>query len=546
MAERITVYQCPACTGPLQYDGKIDRLKCEYCGSTFTTQEVEALYREKNAKAEAAAAADKAAAESAASGASAAGFGAGAASGASAAFSGAGAVSGTGAAFSGTGAASGTGAFGADASGAGTGTAADGGWGSEAAHMRAYNCTSCGAELVCDETTAATSCPYCGNPTIIAGKFSGMDRPDYVIPFKVDKKQAVSAFKDYYKGRKLLPSSFASNNHIEEIKGVYVPFWLFSGEVEGQAEYEAYKEDRRRAGDEEIVRREYYDIHREGKMGFEKIPVDASTRMPDDLMDSIEPFNYKELRPFAMEYMPGFMANKYDVSKEECRKRADDRAVNSFKTALAGTVRNYNHVEVKKHSEKIRPERTEYGMLPVWLLSSNWQGQTYQFAMNGQSGKMIGDLPISKGKLAAWVGGVFAVLFALMYFLAFKDSENGMVISAAIGIAAAAITGMVMTSSMKPVARSHSAGAYVGEEGALKLKLQDDRFVRTDEMRRKIEQQQGGSGGPGGAGGVRPGGPGGARPAGPGSAGSLGGGRPGGPGGRPGGRGGRPGGPGGR
>ena len=528
MADRITVYQCPACTGPLQYDGKIDKLKCEYCGSTFTIQEVEALYKEKNAKAEAAAAADQAAAESAASGASAAGFGAGAASGASAAFYGA---------ASGSGAFSGGGASGADASGAGAGTAADGGWGSEAAHMRAYNCTSCGAELVCDETTAATSCPYCGNPTIIAGKFSGMDRPDFVIPFKVDKKQAVSAFKDYYKGRKLLPSSFASDHHIEEIKGVYVPFWLYSGEVEGQAEYDAYKEDRRRAGDEEIVRREYFDIHREGKMGFEKIPVDASTRMPDDLMDSIEPFDYGELRPFAMEYMPGFMANKYDVSKEECRKRADDRAVNSFKTAMAGTVRNYNHVEVRRHSEKIKPERTEYGMLPVWLLSTNWQGKTYQFAMNGQSGKMIGDLPVSKGKLTAWVGGVFAVLFALMYFLAFKDSENGMVISAAISIFAAAITGAVMTGSMKPVARSHSAGAYVGKEGALKLRRQDDRFIRTDEMRRKIEQQ-GGSGGPGGA-----------RPAGPGSAGSLGGGRPGGPGGpggRPGGRGGRSGGPGGR
>ena len=548
MADRITVYQCPACTGPLQYDGKIDKLKCEYCGSTFTIQEVEALYKEKNAKAEAAAAADQAAAESAASGASAAGFGAGAASGASAAFYGA--ASGTGA-FSGTGA-SGTGAFGADASGAGAGTAADGGWGSEAAHMRAYNCTSCGAELVCDETTAATSCPYCGNPTIIAGKFSGMDRPDFVIPFKVDKKQAVSAFKDYYKGRKLLPSSFASDHHIEEIKGVYVPFWLYSGEVEGQAEYDAYKEDRRRAGDEEIVRREYFDIHREGKMGFEKIPVDASTRMPDDLMDSIEPFDYGELRPFAMEYMPGFMANKYDVSKEECRKRADDRAVNSFKTAMAGTVRNYNHVEVRRHSEKIKPERTEYGMLPVWLLSTNWQGKTYQFAMNGQSGKMIGDLPVSKGKLTAWVGGVFAVLFALMYFLAFKDSENGMVISAAISIFAAAITGAVMTGSMKPVARSHSAGAYVGKEGALKLRRQDDRFIRTDELRRKIEQPQ--SDGAGGHGG--PGGPGGGRPGGPGSAGSLGGGRPGGPGGsgvrpggpggRPGGRGGRSGGPGGR
>ena len=334
MAEKITVYQCPACTGPLKFDGTIGKLKCEYCGSTYTTQEIEALYKDKNesaaaADAEAQAKADKA--EQAARKEAAESGDAGAASG----------------------------------------------WGSDAAHMRAYNCTTCGAELLCDETTAATSCPYCGNPTVIPGKFAGVDRPDYVIPFKVDKKQAVNSFKEYYKGRLLLPRSFASDNHIEEIKGVYVPFWMFSGEIDGRAQYEAYKEDKRRVGDEEITRREHYDVFREGSMKFSKIPVDASTKMPDDLMDSIEPFDYKEMRPFGMEYMPGYMANKYDVSKEQSRKRADERAVSSFRTALRNSVKNYNGVDVRQQSEKINPEKAEYGMLPVWLLSSNWQGQTY-------------------------------------------------------------------------------------------------------------------------------------------------------------------------
>ena len=127
--------------------------------------------------------------------------------------------------------------------------------------MRAYNCTTCGAELICDETTAATSCPYCSNPTVIPGKFAGVDRPDYVIPFKVDKKQAVSSFKELLQGKELLlPTSFESQNHIEEIKGVYVPFWMFSGGVEGSAQSEAYEEDQSgAAAEEEIVTRKYYD-----------------------------------------------------------------------------------------------------------------------------------------------------------------------------------------------------------------------------------------------------------------------------------------------
>ena len=446
MAEKITVYQCPACTGPLSFDGKIGKLKCDYCGTTYTTQEIEALYADKNKSAAAADATAQKKADEAEAAATAAAFGASGASEAS-------------------------------------------GWGSDAAHMRAYNCTTCGAELICDETTAATKCPYCGNPSVIPGKFAGVDRPDYVIPFKVDKKQAVSSFKEYYKGRLLLPKSFESDNHIEEIKGVYVPFWMFSGVVEGRAQYEAVKEDRRRAGNEEIVRQEHYDVYREGTMSFSKIPVDASTKMPDDLMDSIEPFNYKEMRTFGMEYMPGYLANKYDVSKEESRKRADDRAVGSFRTALQGSVKNYDSVNVRQQSEKIKPGKAEYGMLPVWLLSSNWEGT------------------VSKPKLAAWVTGIFAVVFALLYFLILKQEGDSLLISGAIAFIVAAITGAVMNSSMKPVAKSHSAGAYISEGGALQLTRHDDRFVRTTETRRQVQNSGGsGSGGAGGAG--KPGGPG--------------------------------------
>ena len=441
MAERTTVYQCPACTGPLHFDGKLGKLKCDYCGSAFTLQEAEDFYREKNKKA---ANADKEAhkkADEAEAAAKEAGY---------------------------------------------AGGASD--WGSDAAHMRAYHCTKCGAELICDDTTAATSCPYCGNNTVIPGKFAGVDRPDYVIPFKVEKKQAVDSFKNYYKGKLLIPSSFESENHIEEIKGVYVPFWMFSGRIEGSAEYETYEESRRRDGDEEVTIRKYYEVFREGEMSFDKIPVDASTKMPDDLMDSIEPFDYKEMRPFAMEYMPGYFANKYDVTKEESRGRADDRAMQSFRAALKDSVKNYNNIRVMQQTERIHPEKAEYGMLPVWLLSSNFQGKNYLLAMNGQSGKMIGDLPISKAKLAAWVVGVFAAVFALMHFLIFKQNGDSAIISGVVAFIAAAVTGAMMSSSMKPVAKSHSAGAYIAGGGSLKLRRHGDRYVRTLETRNKVQK----------------------------------------------------------
>ena len=457
MAEKITAYQCPACTGPLHFDGKIGKLKCDYCSSTYTAEEVRAIYAEKN---KTAAETDRKSQEKAS-----------AAAKNDAAAAGAGLSA---------------------AAGAGSSAAREAGeadenydWGSDAAHMRAYNCTNCGAELICDETTAATSCPYCGNNTVIPGRFAGALRPDYVIPFKVDKKQAIEAFKKYYKGRKLLPSSFESENHIEEIKGVYVPFWMFSGRIEGSAVYEAYEENKKRSGEEEIITRKYYDVRREGEMSFDKIPVDASTKMPDELMDSIEPFDYKEIRPFAMEYMPGYLANKYDVTKEESRGRADERARQSFRSAMRDSVKNYDNIRVMEQSETIHPDKAEYGMLPVWLLSSNFQGKNYLFAMNGQSGKMIGDLPISLTKLAAWVIGVFAVVFAIMHFLILKQNGDSAIISGFVGLFVSIIVGAMMSSSMKPVAKSRSAGAYIAGEGSLKLRRNDDRYVRTSETRKK-------------------------------------------------------------
>ena len=342
MADQVTTYQCPACTGPLHFDGKTGKLKCDYCGSSFTVGEVEKAFAAQNASAVTAKekADQKAEKES--------------------------------------------------------------GWGSDAAKMRAYNCTSCGAELICDETTAATRCPYCGNNTIIPGQFAGTLKPDYVIPFKYEKKDAVNALRGYYKGKTLLPGSFSNSNHLEEIKGVYVPFWLYSGHVDARGLYEAKQDEVFRQGEYEVTRSRHYEVSREGTISFSRVPVDASSKMPDDLMDSIEPFDYRAITEFSLAYMPGYLANKYDVSSQECGKRAEERSKNSAENALRGTVTGYTSVMTRSHDEKIRNEKTEYAVLPVWLLSTNWQGQNFLFAMNGQTGKMIGNLPVSRAKQTLW------------------------------------------------------------------------------------------------------------------------------------------------
>ena len=371
MPTQVTKYQCPACTGPLHYSAKSGKLECDYCGSSFDVAEIEALYARKEAEAAAAKQAADAKAEAAQ-------------------------------------AAKAEAAEAAAASGGWDTSDLSRDWGAEADGLRVYSCPSCGAELICDQSTAATACPYCGNPAIVPGQFSGALRPDYTLPFRLSKDDAVQALRAHYKGKPFLPRSFTSVNHIEQIQGVYVPFWLFDGGAEGAASYRASNTNVYETGDYEITETRHYHVVRAGSLAFEKIPVDASSKMPDDHMDSIEPFDYAQLRPFSTAYLPGYLADKYDVTIDDSRDRADTRCRETLAQALRDTVTGYGACVTEREDIALRRGKVHYALLPVWMLSTKWRGQDFLFAMNGQTGKLVGDLPTDRGRF--W--GMFAAIAA--------------------------------------------------------------------------------------------------------------------------------------
>lgn len=371
MPTQVTNYQCPACTGPLHYSAKSGKLACDYCGSSFDVAEIEALYAHKEAEAAAARQAADAKAEAAQ-------------------------------------AAKAEAAEAAAAFGGWDTSDLSRDWGAEADGLRVYSCPSCGAELICDQSTAATACPYCGNPAIVPGQFSGALRPDYILPFRLSKDDAVQALRAHYKGKPFLPRSFTSANHIEQIQGVYVPFWLFDGGAEGAASYRASNTNVYETGDYEITETRHYHVVRAGSLAFEKIPVDASSKMPDDHMDSIEPFDYAQLRPFSTAYLPGYLADKYDVTIDDSRDRADTRCRETLAQALRDTVTGYGACVTEREDIALRRGKVHYALLPVWMLSTKWRGQDFLFAMNGQTGKLVGDLPTDRGRF--W--GMFAAIAA--------------------------------------------------------------------------------------------------------------------------------------
>ena len=267
----------------------------------------------------------------------------------------------------------------------------------EADGLRSFVCKSCGGEIVGDENTAATSCPFCGNPVVMMGQFSGALKPDYVIPFKLDKNAAKEALKKHYSGKRLLPKVFCDQNHIDEIKGVYVPFWLFDADAEADIRYRATQVRSWSDSRYNYTETSFYSVSRSGSLGFERVPVDGSTNMPDELMESIEPFDYSEAVDFQTAYLAGYLADKYDVDAEQSIEHANERIKKSTEAAFADTVEGYTTVTPEASSIRLQNGKSKYALLPVWILNTTWNGQKYTFAMNGQTGKLIGDLPLDKG-----------------------------------------------------------------------------------------------------------------------------------------------------
>ena len=262
--------------------------------------------------------------------------------------------------------------------------------------MAVYTCNSCSGEIIGDETLGATSCPFCGNPVVMSSKFSGMLRPDMVIPFKLGKEAALQSLQKHYLGKRLLPEVFKDRNHLDEIKGVYVPFWLFDADADAQIEYDTMRTRCWSDSHYNYTETSMYRVFREGGIGFNQIPVDGSQAMDDTLMESIEPFHMEDAVDFQTAYLAGYFANKYDVDASQSVLRANERVKNSTEAAFAGTVTGYDTVVPKNSSIQLKSGDVCYALLPIWLLGTSWQGKKYTFAMNGQTGKFVGDLPLDR------------------------------------------------------------------------------------------------------------------------------------------------------
>ncbi len=287
--------------------------------------------------------------------------------------------------------------------------------GREAAfHGVRYTCPTCGAELVTDENTAATFCLYCHSPTLLSERLTDDFQPAGVIPFKISKEQAKEGFLKWCRSRKFVPNSFKSPDQIEKMTGLYVPYWLFDGSVEGKIQGLATRVSSTRTGDEIVTRTRYYDVARSGSMAFAGVPADGSKKLDDQTMKVLEPFDYNGMHPFDASYLAGFFAEKYDVDKKAVSPNVEARIQGYAEQLLRNTISGYATVNVNWRDIRLNNARANYVLMPVWLLTYRTKGKDYLFLMNGQTGKIAGDMPFSFPKLFRFGAIAWAAITVLL------------------------------------------------------------------------------------------------------------------------------------
>ncbi|MDD3369795.1 MAG: hypothetical protein PHP50_13095 [Lachnospiraceae bacterium] len=279
------------------------------------------------------------------------------------------------------------------------------------------NCVSCGAPLSLEEYTSAGKCPNCGNYLIFEERLQGDKRPHLVLPFMLGREKTGELLKEQFGKCAFTPDSFLQEGEIEKITGSYVPFWMYDYAANCDYQGEGTKIRTWIAGDTEYTETSFYSVVRNMDMKFQKIPVDASIAMEDGIMDKLEPYQYQELEDFQEKYLSGYQSEVVNEPADLLKTRAEDKVSKFSEEVLHQVTGGYATLRTIHKEIKIEQEKADFSLLPVWIYKYFYRNKSFDFYVNGQTGKIVGALPISWLKVFLYGGTVWGLSFVTMMLL---------------------------------------------------------------------------------------------------------------------------------
>lgn len=276
-----------------------------------------------------------------------------------------------------------------------------------------FQCANCGAPVEVKDYASASRCEHCGCYIIFNERVEGIYEPHMILPFRVNKEQAVRALDGEFAGRVFTPSDFLSSRSLEKMTGIYVPFWMYDYRASYDFAGEGTRVRRWTNGNTEYIETSYYAVLRKMNLDFDRIPVDASYEMDDGIMDLMEPYDYRALQEFRPKYMSGFYAEVYNQEAQELEGRAQTKARSAAEELLQESLSGY-HTVIPHHKDlDLQRAGTNYALMPVWQYLYRYQGRIYPFHVNGQTGKAVGATPVSIGKVIGYGVSVFGLVTAI-------------------------------------------------------------------------------------------------------------------------------------
>ena len=276
--------------------------------------------------------------------------------------------------------------------------------------LNEYYCPNCGADIACEDSTAADICVYCHSPVVLRGKLSGQMMPDRIIPFKFSKEEAMEKFLSFAQKKWFVPKEFKSMKQASMISGIYYPFWVTDADTDGEYNADATRIRKWRIGNVMYTETSKFRVIRAGAIHFEDIVTSAIKEEDKAMLEGILPFPSDSLQPFSMPYLSGFKAKKSNIERDTLSPEVKARMHDYAGTLLRRTVSGYATLNERSRGVRINRCSWEYSLMPVWVLNYVTTKKTYHYAMNGYTGKIYGELPISIGKLIAVCGGIFAAI----------------------------------------------------------------------------------------------------------------------------------------
>lgn len=278
------------------------------------------------------------------------------------------------------------------------------------------SCPNCGGPIEAGTYDSTSRCEHCGASIVFDERVAGSYEPHLIIPFKLGKISVIEKLKQHFKKNIFLPTTFLSQAYLSTMEGMYVPFWMYDYDANYDYEATGTKVRRWTSGNTEYTETSIYKIQRNLDIDFDLIPVDASIKMEDNAMDLVEPFDYAAIEKFKVNYMAGFDGEVYNYSASDMEPRAKDKAAKYSEQLVMRTVSGYTNVRPEKKMLSLNPAAVNYALMPVWRYVYEYQGKTYEFYINGQSGKIVGEPPLSKAKMFGYSAAFFAICNLILFF----------------------------------------------------------------------------------------------------------------------------------